>query len=234
MHNFKEFEALSFDCYGTLIDWETGILNALRPVLASHNQTLDGERILKLYAEIEAKLEAGRYRTYKEILKSVVKELGRQLGFFPTTDELNCLVDSLRYWQPFPDTVEALQVLKEKYRLAIISNTDDDLIALTAKHLKITFDWIITAEQVKSYKPSLRNFTFALERMGIAPAKVLHVAQSIYHDIIPARSLGLATVWVDRRKGRDGFGATPKAEGKPDLEVPDLKTLVTHISNGQR
>ncbi len=231
--DFNSFEVLSFDCYGTLIDWETGILSALRPVLTSHNQTLDDERILKLYAKIESQLESGDYVSYREILRKVVKELGQRLGFAPALEELNCLVDSLGNWQPFPDTVAALQTLKKKYCLAIISNTDDDLFARTARHLKVAFDWIVTSGQVKSYKPSLCNFTFALERMGTAPEKVLHVAQSIYHDIIPAKSLGLVTVWVNRRKGQEGFGATPPAEGKPDLEVPDLKTLVSLMKSNK-
>ena len=130
-----------------------------------------------------------------------------------------------RSWKPFPDTVAALKKLKSRYKLAIISNTDDDLFADTARLLEVSFDWVITAQQAGSYKPSHHNFKLALERIALPPEQVLHVAQSIYHDIVPARELGLATVWVNRRAGKHGEGATKAAQGQPDLEVPDLKTL---------
>lgn len=229
MINFNQYEVLSFDCYGTLIDWESGILAALRPVLSTHHRNLSDRQILELYAEMESRAEAGEYVTYREVLQKVVQQFGNRLGFVPTPSELDCLADSLKNWKPFPDTVEALRTLKKRYRPAIISNIDDDLFAWSAKHLQVEFDWIITAEQAKTYKPSLHNFTFAIERIGISPERLLHVAQSIYHDITPAKIMGLSTVWVNRRKGREGFGATPPASGHPDLEVPDLKTLVSMI-----
>ena len=139
------------------------------------------------------------------------------------------MVDSIKNWQPFPDTVAALEALKQKYKLAVISNIDDDLFAATAKHLKVEFDWLITAEQVRSYKASTRNFEIALETMGISADKLLHVAQSIYHDIVPATSMGISTVWVNHRHDKTGLGATLPASGQPDLEVRDLKTLVEAI-----
>ncbi|MGB3511612.1 MAG: HAD hydrolase-like protein, partial [Microcoleaceae cyanobacterium] len=117
----------------------------------------------------------------------------------------------------------------QKYRLAIISNIDDDLFADTAKHLQVEFDFVITAAQIKSYKPSKNNFEAAIQKMEIAPEKLLHIAQSIYHDIVPAKTIGLSTIWVNRRQGKEGFGATLPANGKPDLEVPNLKTLVDLI-----
>jgi 2-haloacid dehalogenase len=223
MMGFNKFKVLTFDCYGTLIDWESGILAALKPILATHNIKLNDEQILELYAELEAKAEEGEFVKYKEVLRKVMQGMGNKLGFAPSPSELNCLVDSLKSWMPFPDTVDALQVLKKRFKLAIISNIDDDLFALTAKHLKVEFDWIITAEQVKSYKPSLHNFKFAIGKIGISPEKILHVAQSIYHDIIPAKKLGLTTVWLNRKKE---FGAE-YGTAQPDLEVPDLKTLVS-------
>ena len=143
--------------------------------------------------------------------------------------ELDCLSNSLGGWIPFSDMVEALQALKKRFRLAIISNVDDDLIGLSAKHLKVPFDWVITAEQVKAYKPSLQNFEFTIDRISMPPEKILHIAQSICHDIIPAKAMGLSTVWINRRKGQSGLGATPPANATPDLEVPDLKTLVSII-----
>ena len=227
MVNFRQFEVLSFDCYGTLIDWESGILTALKPILLNHNIDIGDKQILELFAEQESIQEAGEYLKYREILKIVVQSLGEKLKFTPAEPELNSLAESIQNWEPFPDTIEALKVLKERYKLTIISNIDDDLFAYTTKKLEVEFDWIITAEQVKSYKPSLQNFEVAIQRMGISPDKLLHVAQSVYHDIVPAKSMGIAAVWVNRRQAKEGFGATVPASGNPDLEVPDLKTLVS-------
>ncbi len=231
--NFKKCRVLSFDCYGTLIDWESGILAALRPVLSTHTIDLSNDQILELYAEMEAKAEGGEYVKYREILKQVMNQIGKTLGFMPTSSELDCLAKSLKSWKPFPDTVEALQALKQSFRLAVISNIDDDLFALSVKHLKVEFDRVITAEQAKAYKPSLHTFKLAVEKIGVAPETILHIAQSIYHDIRPAKTMGLFTVWVNRRTGKEGSGATPPASAYPDLEVPDLKTLVSIIGRGQ-
>jgi 2-haloacid dehalogenase len=117
--------------------------------------------------------------------------------------------------------------MKQRYKLAIISNVDDGLFALTACHLEVEFDWIITAEQAQTYKPSLNNFELALERIGIAPDRLVHTAESLFHDHVPAKKLGLSTIWVHRRANKGGFGATPPANAEPDLEVPDLKSLVS-------
>jgi 2-haloacid dehalogenase len=227
--DFRTYEVLTFDCYGTLIDWETGIVRALQPVLAAHGVQWDAERLLELYAEVEATLEAGPYLPYREVLRQAMEEMGHRLGFQPTPSEREALVRSLGDWPPFPDTVEALQTLKRRYRLALLSNVDDDLFALSARHLRVEWDWVITAEQVGSYKPSLRPFRVMLERIGRPPERVLHVAQSLYHDIAPAKRLGLTTIWVNRRRGKSGSGATPPAEVQPDGEVPDLRTLVQLI-----
>ena len=135
--------------------------------------------------------------------------------------------DSIKNWQPFPDTVEALQLLKRRFKLAIISNIDDELFADTAHHLGVEFDYVITAEQVKSYKPSLKNFKLAIERVQHPPEQILHAAASVYHDIVPASSLGLATVWINRRANQEGSGAALPASAQADLEVPDLQTLAT-------
>lgn len=227
MIEFDNYEVLTFDCYGTLIDWESGILAAIRPILSVHNVNLSNEQILEIFAELETEQEKGEYLKYKEVLTRVVQNLGERLGFAPDSAELDFLANSLKNWQPFTDTVEALKELKKKFKLAVISNIDDDLFAFSANKLDVKFDWVITAEQVKSYKPSLNNFKLAIEIIGLPSEKILHVAQSIYHDIIPAQSLGLSTVWVNRRGSKEGFGATPSASGQPDLEVPDLKTLVS-------
>ena len=232
MLDFNQFEVVSFDCYGTLIDWERGILPALKQLLSNREIDFSDDGTLELFAEFESELEKDEndYIEYRKILQEIVKKFGQRFNFQPTETEINSLVDSLKNWQPFPDTVAALSALKQKYKLAVISNIDDDLFAGTAKHLKVEFDWLITAEKVRSYKPSTRNFEIALETMGIPPEKLLHVAQSVYHDIVPATSMGISTVWVNRRHDKTGFGATMPANGKPDLEVPDLKTLVETIA----
>ncbi|HEY9603348.1 MAG TPA: haloacid dehalogenase type II [Allocoleopsis sp.] len=232
MIDFQQFEVLSFDCYGTLIDWESGLLAAIKSIFSDYQIEASDREILELFAQQESIYESGDYLNYREVLRRVMQVFGETFDFEPSESELDALADSIQDWQPFPDTIAALQALKKRYKLTIISNIDDDLFAATAKKLQVEFDWIVTAQQVKSYKPSLQNFALAIERMGIAPEKLLHIAQSIYHDIIPAKSIGLTTVWVNRRKGKEGSGATSPASATPDVEVPDLKSLVALMGLG--
>jgi 2-haloacid dehalogenase len=226
MLQFDGFEVLTFDCYGTLIDWETGIWQALQPIFAIRHVDLTPDRALELYGELEAEAERGEYREYKAILQTILEEFGARLDFVPTANELQQFSKSVRDWPAFPDSTPALQALKKKYKLAIISNIDDDLFAFSAQRLQVEFDWVITAQQAKSYKPSLNNFHLAFERIGLPRTKLLHVAQSLFHDIAPAKALGLSTIWINRRHDKEGFGATPPAPAQPDLQVPDLQTLV--------
>lgn len=223
--DFTRFEILTFDCYGTLINWEAGILSALKPILAEHRQTLDDATILKLYGDFELRSEQGAFRPYREVLESVVRQFGAELGFAPTVEEVRSLPDSLRKWTPWPDTVGALQRLKSRYRLAILSNVDDDLFATTRPKLQVEFDDVITAQQAQAYKPSLKLFELALSRIKAPAHRVLHVGQSIYHDVIPAQALGLATAWVNRPSARPGAGAAKAAEAKPDLTVASVGEL---------
>jgi 2-haloacid dehalogenase len=229
MLDFDRFEALTFDCYGTLIDWESGILSAVRPVLAAHGKDLDDSEILRLYAELESRIERQGFQSYRTVLRRVMEGFGEKLGFVPGEVERSGLADSLGTWPPFPDTVGALRFLKSRFRLGIVSNVDDDLFVATARRLEVEFDWLVTAGQVGAYKPSRSVFEAALERIAIAKSSILHVAQSLYHDIGPAREIGLATVWVDRRMDKAGFGATPEGEARADLTVPDLRALVAAI-----
>ncbi len=229
MLNFDDFDVLSFDCYGTLIDWETGIWQALSLIFSNHNLALGREPALERYAALEAVIEAGPYLEYKQVLRGVLAGLGQQLGFTPTATELQYFSESVRDWPAFPDSPAALQALQRKYKLAILSNIDDDLFAFSQQRLQVSFDFIITAQQARSYKPSLNNFQAAFQRIGLPPARILHVAQSLFHDHVPAKSLGMSTVWVNRRQGLAGYGATPPAEARPDLEVPDLQTLARKI-----
>ncbi len=218
---FDSFQAITFDCYGTLIDWESGILRVLRPLLAEHGKHALDEQILALYAELEPAIQSGEYLPYRRVLEEVVRGLGQHFGFSVSTDEARSLATSLKSWTPFPDTVAALRALKSKYRLGIISNTDDDLFSDTARHLHVAFDWVITAEQARAYKPARAIFELALRKIGLAPEKVLHAGQSIFHDVIPAKQIGMSAVLVTRR----GLGATKRVSAQADLEVPDLKTL---------
>jgi len=148
--DFSNFRVITFDCYGTLIDWERGILGALRPILSAHGANLAEREILRLYGEIEAEEESGRYRDYKEVLRSVVRAFGRRLRFEPSESEAQSLPDSLSTWQPFPDTVPALRRLQARFHLGIISNIDDDLFSRTSRLLEVDFDHVITAAQAQA------------------------------------------------------------------------------------
>ena len=218
--DFTRFQAITFDCYGTLIDWESGLLGAMRPILRAHGKDLTDAEILALYSELEPK-EQNPYQRYRDVLAKVVRRFGDRLGFFASEEEAQSLPASLKNWKPFPDTNAALAKLSAKYKLAIISNTDDDLFAATSQHFETSFAAVVTAEQAKAYKPSLAPFRLALERLGFPPEQVLHVGQSVYHDVLPAQLLGMSSVLVYRR----GFGATVPTEGDPDLKVPDMQTL---------
>ena len=224
MLDFNRFEIFTFDCYGTLINWEDGIL----AILAAHDKNLDDATILQLYRDFEARAEHGEYRRYREVLQSVVQQFGAQLGFTPTDEEVRSLPDSLPQWKPWPDTVSALRELKKRFRLAIISNVDNDLFAATQPQLGVEFDQVITAQQAKAYKPSLKIFELALSRVGVPAHRILHIGQSLYHDVLPAQSLGLATVWVNRPSARAGVGAVKAVDGQPDLQVSSLAELVAH------
>lgn len=225
MLDFSRFEILTFDCYGTLINWEAGILAALHRILSAHSKTLDDATLLQLYGDFELRSEQGTFQPYREVLASVVRQFGAELKFTPTPEEVRSLPGSLATWQPWPDTVAALRQLKTRFRLAILSNVDDDLFAATRPKLAVDFDEVITAQQAQAYKPSLKLFELALTRIHTPAHRVLHIGQSVYHDVIPAQSLGLATVWVNRPSARPGVGAVKSAEAKPDLTVRSLEEL---------
>jgi len=225
------FKVLTFDCYGTLIDWETGIFSALRPILAAHGKSITDSALLELYSDLEVEAERGEFQSYREVLQSVVRGFGQRLGFTPTTAEIRSLPQSLATWRPFRDTVPALLELKQRYQLAVISNVDDDLFASTAPQLKVSFNQVITAGQARCYKPCLEIFKMAVTRIGVPPAHMLHIGQSIYHDVIPAKSLGISTVWVNRPSPRPGAGAAKAASANPDLEVANLTSLLAQTKN---
>ncbi len=214
-----------FDCYGTIVDWETGILAALRPVLARARVQLADEAALALFARFEQALEAGPYRPYRDVLQHVLGRLGAELGFAPTADEQAAFAASAADWPPFADSAPSLARLQAHYQLAILSNVDADLFTATSRRLGIDFDHVFTAQAIGSYKPNPANFRYALEHLPTPVDRVLHVAQSLFHDIRPAQRLGLKTAWIDRRRGRPGSGATPAATARPDVTFPDLASL---------
>ena len=224
MLNFDQFQILTFDCYGTLIDWESGIFSALRPLIAAHGKSIRDAELLELYGEFEANAESP-YQPYRIVLAEVTRRIAERLGFSPTEQETRALADSIPDWRPWPDTVDALARLSQRYKLAIISNIDDDLFAKTRPKLTTSFDFVITAEQARCYKPGRAIFQLALDKIALDPSRILHVGQSIYHDVLPAQSFGLATVWVNRPSPRTGIGAVKPAQGRPDLEVSNVQRL---------
>lgn len=223
--DFSRFCLISFDCYGTLVDWESGILGVIRPILRTHRVELSVPEILSLFGELESEAESGEYLSYREVLRKVVRGFGARLGFEPSLQQQGLLGGSVGNWLPFRDTTAALGRLKTRFKLAIISNVDDDMFAMTARRLEVPFDHVITAEQARAYKPSAKIFELAENRIGIPHDQWLHAGQSIYHDVIPAKSRGISTVWVNRPSGRPGVGAVRYAAGAPDLEIDSLRAL---------
>jgi 2-haloacid dehalogenase len=222
--DFGRFEALTFDCYGTLIDWETGIARALRAALGAGVPSSDDE-LLELYGRHESELEAGPYLAYREILSRACVGVARAYGIEVTDDAARRFGASVGDWPAFPDSADALARLAARFRLGVLTNCDDDLFALSEERLGVRFDWVVTAQQVRSYKPNPQHFLVAFERMDVRRDRILHVAQSLFHDHVPARRFGLATAWIDRRHDRPGFGATPPATATPDLTAPDMATF---------
>lgn len=233
MLDFAQFDWISFDCYGTLIDWEAGILGFLRPLLLRHAQQLTDAQILNLYSEFEPReQQSGSYRTYRQVLAAVVNDFARELRFDVNDTETCGWADSIRDWLPFPDTVPALRELRRRYRLAILSNIDDDIFRYSAQKLDVPFACVVTAQQARSYKPALANFELLLQKLTAARGRLLHVAESLYHDVAPASSLGIATVWVNRRQGK--AAASKLCNARPDVEVCDLDHLVKLVISDRR
>jgi 2-haloacid dehalogenase len=223
-----DFEALSFDCYGTLIDWEAGLSAVLVPWAKERGLTLTAEQLLTEYAGLEAAVEAdGPARLYPDVLAGSMQLLGAKLGAEVTGEDAARLASSVPDWPAFPDSRDALLALGKRFDLIILSNVDRASFAASGTRLGVAFAGVITAQDVGSYKPSPRNFdALAAEaaRLGIGPGRLLHVAQSLFHDHLPAKRAGLPTVWINRRHDRPGWGATPAppAPVRPDWEFPSM------------
>jgi 2-haloacid dehalogenase len=230
--NLREFEVLTFDCYGTLIDWERGILDALRPWRQRQRLDATDDELLQTFAELEARHEAATPgKLYPRILEAVFADMAGKYGVAAEAEDAAAFGRSVRDWPVFEDSPAALASLKRRYKLAIISNVDRASFAYSQARSGIEFDAVITAQDVGSYKPDRKNFQYALARLealGVRRGRILHVAQSLFHDHEPAKALGLATVWVNRRAGKVGWGATraPRGRVQPDLIVADLASLV--------
>jgi 2-haloacid dehalogenase len=223
--DYTRFDALTFDCYGTLIDWERGLADAFRPVLRAHGVEREDADVLARYARHEAAVQAGPYRRYRDVVAAGLRGVAAELGFAPTDAELEAFSGSVADWPAFPDSAEALARLSRRFRLGVITNCDDDIFAASNRRLGVEFDWVITAEQVGSYKPDARNFHAAFERLGLPRERILHVAQSLFHDHFTAKRLGLTTVWIDRRGERSSPDTRPPADAMPDATFPDLASF---------
>ena len=223
--DFSRFDALTFDTYGTLIDWERGILNAFQVVLSHHDVRPTEDDLLELFAKHEAAIEAGVYRTYREVLASAARGVCADLGVDPADSAITHFAGSVPEWPAFADSAEALRRLATRFRLGVLTNCDDDLFAGSNRRLGVTFDWIVTAQQARGYKPRTANFDLLFARVDVPRERILHVAQSLFHDHVPAKALGMTSVWINRREGKPGSGATPAADAQPDLVVPDMRTF---------
>jgi 2-haloacid dehalogenase len=223
--DLDRFEVLTFDCYGTLIDWESGILAALR-VAHPAGWPATGDELLERYAIHEAEAERGEYRPYRDVLARSIRGIADDYRVLLTDQAARRFSESVRAWPPFPDSPDALRRLGKRFRLGVITNCDDDLFGASNRRLGVRFDWIITAEQVGSYKPDPACFEWALDRIALPRDRILHVAQSLYHDHVPAKRLGMTTVWLDRRHDKPGPGATPPADVVPDLAFPSMAAFV--------
>ena len=232
---FADFDALSFDCYGTLIDWEAGIAAVLGLWARRCGVELDQEQLLAAYGAAEAKAELEHpSELYRDILARSFRFLGEQVGAPVTDAEAAALASSVPDWPAFEDSHDALIVLGERFKLIILSNVDRVSFAGSQARLGVEFTSVLTAEEIGSYKPSPRNFdALSAEggRLGVERGRLLHVAQSLFHDHVPAKRAGLPTVWINRHHDRRGWGATPAppAEVSPDWEFPSMAAFASAV-----
>ncbi len=216
------YEVVTFDCYGTLIDWEGGIGGWFEAAAADEGHRLERGKILAAYAEIEPAVEAEPYRSYRDVLTETALRVARRFGWPLTPERARGLAESLPEWKPFPDTNPALErLVAAGHRLGILSNVDDDLLAATRRHLSVPFEFLVTAEQVRSYKPAPGHFEEARRRIG--PSRWLHAAQSHFHDVVPCRTLGIPVAWINRK------AEPPHPDIRPDFEVRTLAGLADYL-----
>ena len=221
----RAYDVVTFDCYGTLIDWEDGIASAFVREAAADGVSLDRSRIIGAYHEIEPTVEAERYESYRDVLARTARRVADRLGWELSEERSRFLPESLPDWSPFPDTNPALVDLAAAgYRLGILSNVDNDLLERTRTHFPVDFEIIVTAAQVRSYKPAHGHFLEARRRVGAA--RWLHAAQSWFHDVVPAHELGIPVAWVNRKSERRS------EDSEPDAEVANLTGLSDWLESG--
>lgn len=229
----SQFKALTFDCYGTLIDWESGMIEALKPLTSRASQHVPRDSILEAHARHESAQQSYTpAMIYSVLLAVVYKRLAEEWGVSATWDECQAYGHSVKDWPAFADSAEALSYLKKHYKLVILSNIDNASFAHSNKRLKVEFDAVYTAQDIGCYKPASRNFDYMLEKLkslGIERQEVLHTAESLFHDHVPANKHGLASCWIYRRHDKQGFGATmnPGAIPKHDFKFNSMADLVT-------
>lgn len=217
-----DFDVITFDCYSTLIDWERGMVSAFQREASRDGVTLDADQIIAAYMSEELQVESGAYKPYREVLRETAVRVAARLGWKLAPERSDFLSSSLIDWMPFADTNPALERLAGRYRLGILSNIDDDLLAGTLKHFTVQFDLIVTAQQLRSYKPGSAHFEQALARTK--GERLLHAAQSYFHDVVPASRLGIPVVWVNRNN------SVPEPGGPlPTHEVRNLAELADFL-----
>lgn len=218
----KDFRVLTFDCYGTLIDWESGIIAGLKPLTDRLDREVSRDDILASHARHESRQQSAAPRMrYADILATVYRRLAEEWGASADRDECVGYGKSVKNWPAFPDSPAALRYLKRHFRLVILSNVDNTSFAYSNEKLGVEFNAVYTAEDIGSYKPSTRNFEYMLKglaRAGFGKADVLHVAESMFHDHAPANELGISNCWIYRRRGKEGFGATAMPEAMPRFD----------------
>lgn len=231
--NLADYDVLSFDCYGTLIDWETGILDVLGPWAEQAGAGLSGDELLAAYAVNEARVQQDSpTMLYPEILAEAFRRTGDTLKMTVSRDWASRLGASVPDWPAFPDSAEALASLAENYKLVILSNVHRDGFAGSNRRLGVQFDAIVTAQDVGAYKPADNHFDAldgVLAKLGVPRSRLLHVAQSLFHDHVPATRHGIASAWIDRRHDRPGWGATPEPTEKysVDMKFPSMSAFAT-------
>ncbi|MBC6439932.1 MAG: HAD-IA family hydrolase [Rhodospirillales bacterium] len=237
----SDFTTLTFDCYGTLIDWESGIWDAMQPLIAASGRCdITRQDGLLAFAELESAQQAATPdMLYPELLRHVHRGLAKRFDLATTDDRDRVFGASVPHWPAFPDTADALRVLKRHFRLVILSNVHIDGFAASNRKLGVSFDAIVTAQDIGSYKPNPRNFEVMLERLanrGIGAGDILHTAQSLFHDHVPATGAGLARAWIDRRGLSDGgaWGATAIVEERPEVDFlfPTMAAMAAAVVAG--
>jgi 2-haloalkanoic acid dehalogenase type II len=227
-----DFRVLTFDCYGTLIDWESGIYAALQPLLQKANTALPRDAVLEAFARCESAQEAATpAMIYSDLLTEVHRQLAAEWRIAVSESDHQRFGASVPDWPAFADSAASLQYLKQHYKLVILSNVDRTSFSGSHRRLQVEFDAVYTAQDVGSYKPNPQNFTYMLEHLaalGFGKEAILHTAQSLFHDHAPAKQFGLASAWIDRRQNQGGWGATmqPPEGARYDFRFPSLAAMV--------